>query len=198
MSPVGPLPFPSYPQNFSALLFIKPVPLDCSSLTLQTEWGHTQQRTGDVACARLHRAMNARRRVLKRWQCARAEAEAIIVAMLRGRRRRLHPWLFPSPPICLSPPLLSGFLSSSKETRGGVLSSMAHRNNLSVLRFAVVDHALITNSSQEFDSILGFAGKTSWIWSDLQVGRNQNLKCLVSSERTFKTGYLLIDPVIIC
>lgn len=83
--PIRPLPLPFYPQNFSALLFIKPVPLCCSSLTLQTKWGYTQQAYGGRGmCARLHLVINAQRRVLKRWQCARAEDEVIIVAMLRG------------------------------------------------------------------------------------------------------------------
>lgn len=68
-----------------------------------------------------------------------------------GRRRRcLHPWLFPSCLMCLSPSfsqlflpftflaLLSGSLSSSKETQG-VLSFRAHRGG-KISRFSISFH----------------------------------------------------------
>lgn len=45
---------------------------------------HTAAYGGRSMCARLHLVINAQRRVLRRWQCARAEDEVIIVAMLRG------------------------------------------------------------------------------------------------------------------
>lgn len=54
--------------------------------------------------------------------------------------------------------LLSGSLSSSEETRGGVLSFRARRRKdleiflfLSIFRFGALAHALITKSSHELD-----------------------------------------------
>lgn len=131
-----PPPPPSFhPQNFPALLFIKPVPLYCSSLTLQTKWGSHAAAWGGgrSMCARLHLVIHAPTQSVEATTACQGRGWGDNCSDAERRRSRLHPWLFPSCLMCLSPSFsqlflpFSASLSSSGEIGGGVLSFRAHR-----------------------------------------------------------------------